>query len=119
MCVRGFGSHLSEDQELSMGLIAEGQRAPSFTLPDQNGKKHCLRDYAGRCVVLFFYPKDMTSGCTLEAKDFRDMHIPFADLGVVILGVSILGTKSKATSKETNKVEIIETPTFLPNISIM
>jgi len=69
-------------------MLVVGDKAPLFTLPDGNGKNVSLIDYAGKKVVLYFYPKDMTSGCTTEACEFRDAHPDFAKLNVVILGVS-------------------------------
>jgi thioredoxin-dependent peroxiredoxin len=65
-----------------------GQLAPDFELPASNGKTVRLSDFRGKNVVLYFYPKDMTPGCTTEACDFRDYHRQFADLNAVILGVS-------------------------------
>jgi len=65
-----------------------GETAPAFELPDQNGKTHMLSDYRGKWVVLYFYPKDMTPGCTIEACNFRDSFSAFSDLDVIILGVS-------------------------------
>jgi len=79
-----------------MPLIDPGKKAPAFTLADQRGHKHRLSEYAGRPVVLFFYPKDMTSGCTKEACGFRDLSAEFEQAGAVVLGVSILGIGSKA-----------------------
>ena len=76
--------------------IKAGRKAPAFKLKDQDGTTHALSDYSGRPVVLFFYPKDNTSGCTKEACDFRD-HLPqFEKLDAAVLGMSILDTKSKA-----------------------
>lgn len=65
-----------------------GQLAPDFTLPASNGEAVSLSDFRGKYVVLYFYPKDMTPGCTAEACDFRDHHGQFNDLNAVILGVS-------------------------------
>lgn len=65
-----------------------GKKAPSFTLPDQNGDEHALTDYAGKWVVLYFYPKDDTPGCTKEACSFRDSYASFKKASVVVLGVS-------------------------------
>ncbi len=65
-----------------------GDPAPDFCLPDQTGQKHCLKDYRGRWVVLYFYPRDNTSGCTAEAKEFTELKPEFEKLGAVILGVS-------------------------------
>ncbi|HEY8999627.1 MAG TPA: thioredoxin-dependent thiol peroxidase [Candidatus Saccharimonadales bacterium] len=65
------------------------QQAPDFSLLDQDGKQHSLHDYAGRWLVLYFYPKDNTSGCTAEACSFRDEREAIADLGnAVVIGVS-------------------------------
>jgi len=69
-------------------MIKEGNKAPNFTLPDSNGKKISLIDLLGKKVILYFYPKDMTSGCTKEACDFRDSHPDFKKLKAVVLGVS-------------------------------
>jgi len=66
----------------------EGTLAPDFALPDQEGKFHRLSDYRGRWVVLYFYPKDDTPGCTKEACGFRDRMGDLQALGAVVLGVS-------------------------------
>ena len=79
-----------------MALIEPGKKAPAFTLNDQDGKTHRLKDYAGRPVVLYFYPKDDTPGCTTEAYAFRDAQPDFSKVKAVVLGVSVLDTKSKA-----------------------
>jgi peroxiredoxin Q/BCP len=68
--------------------VDEGQKAPAFTLTATDGKKVSLKDFAGKNVVLYFYPKDMTSGCTQEACDFRDASAALKKLGAVVLGVS-------------------------------
>jgi peroxiredoxin Q/BCP len=69
-------------------LIEEGKKAPAFKLKDQNGKTISLNDFNGQNVVLYFYPKDDTSGCTKEACNFRDDLPKFGKLDAVILGVS-------------------------------
>jgi len=69
-------------------LRLEGQPAPDFTLPGSDGREHRLADYAGRTVILYFYPRDNTPGCSKEACSFRDLHAAFADLDAVVLGVS-------------------------------
>ncbi|MBS4213465.1 MULTISPECIES: thioredoxin-dependent thiol peroxidase [Neobacillus] len=69
-------------------IVEIGKQAPDFTLEAQNGEKVTLSELKGKYVVLYFYPKDMTPGCTTEACDFRDQHEQFADLNAVILGVS-------------------------------
>src|SRR5205814_2035158 len=79
-----------------MPLIEPGKKAPAFTLKDQHGKSHRLSDYEGRPVVLYFYPKDDTPGCTKEACDFRDNLPKFKTDKAVVLGVSILDESSKA-----------------------
>jgi len=79
-----------------MPLIEPGKKAPSFTLKDQNGKTRKLSDYEGRPVVLYFYPKDDTPGCTAEACAFRDNLPKFKPGKAAILGVSILDEGSKA-----------------------
>lgn len=65
-----------------------GTKAPDFELPASNGEMVKLSDFLGKNIVLYFYPKDMTPGCTTEACDFRDKHESFAELNAVILGVS-------------------------------
>ena len=72
-----------------MTKITTRKKAPQFILNDQNGKPHKLSDYLGKKVLLYFYPKDMTSGCTLEAQGFRDLLPKFTALDVAILGISI------------------------------
>jgi peroxiredoxin Q/BCP len=75
-------------------MIKLGQKAPHFTLPDQDGVAHSLSQYAGKKVLLYFYPKDDTPGCTTEACNFRDGYKEFAKMGLVILGVSKDSVKS-------------------------
>jgi peroxiredoxin Q/BCP len=68
--------------------IAEGRKAPAFRLHDADGATHALSDYAGRDLVVYFYPRDDTPGCTKEAQCFRDLTKEFAALGVAVLGIS-------------------------------
>ncbi len=68
--------------------LTAGQPAPDFALVDQDGQTHSLQDYRGRNVVLYFYPKDETRGCTIEACEFRDEHSALQALGAVVIGVS-------------------------------
>ena len=69
-------------------MLEIGLTAPEFTLPDQNGKLHSLSDYRGKKVILYFYPKDMTGGCTSQACSFRDRYPQIQEKGAVVLGVS-------------------------------
>lgn len=70
-------------------ILAPGTQAPDFNGVDQDGRPVRLSDFAGRPVVLYFYPKDMTTGCTMEACAFRDEQDEFQALGAVVLGVSV------------------------------
>ncbi|MDD2336465.1 MAG: peroxiredoxin [Geobacteraceae bacterium] len=72
----------------------EGKKAPDFELEGSDGKKHALRGYSGKTVVIYFYPKDNTPGCTKEACSFRDLHQDLLKLGVILLGVSKDSLKS-------------------------
>jgi thioredoxin-dependent peroxiredoxin len=81
-------------------LIEPGKKAPAFTLKDQKGQAHRLSDYAGKPVVLYFYPKDDTPGCTTETCAFRDNLPRFKSSKAVVLGMSILDEKSKAKFAE-------------------
>ncbi len=69
-------------------MLEEGKKAPAFTLPDKDGKKVSLKDFYGKKIVLYFYPKDNTPGCTTEACSFRDSFPEFKNLNAEILGVS-------------------------------
>jgi peroxiredoxin Q/BCP len=79
-----------------MPLIDEGKKAPAFALKDQDGKTHRLSDYLGRPVVLYFYPRDDTPGCTKETCAFRDNFPKFKSHKAAVFGISILDEKSKA-----------------------
>lgn len=69
-------------------MLQIGAKAPDFSLPDQNGKIHSLKDYAGKKVILYFYPKDNTSGCTKQACGFSERMPLFSEKGAVVLGIS-------------------------------
>ena len=69
-------------------MLEVGIKAPDFELPDQNGKTHRLSDYTGKKVILYFYPKDNTAGCTKQACGFSERYPQFTEKGAVILGVS-------------------------------
>jgi len=76
--------------------IAVGKQAPAFELYDQHEQQHTLADYSGKWLVLYFYPKDDTPGCTLEACRFRDDYQRLKSLGAEILGVSLDNVESHA-----------------------
>lgn len=69
-------------------MLAVGTKAPDFTLPDQNGELRKLSDYRGQKVILYFYPKDMTPGCTKQACGFAELYPQFHERGAVVLGIS-------------------------------
>ncbi|MDO4532429.1 MAG: thioredoxin-dependent thiol peroxidase [Coriobacteriia bacterium] len=69
-------------------MLEIGTQAPDFTLPDQDGREHSLSDYRGQKVVLYFYPRDNTSGCTKQACAFGELYPQFQEKGAVVLGVS-------------------------------
>ena len=70
-------------------MTLEKSKAPLFTLQNENGEYVSLEDYIGKNVILYFYPKDLTPGCTTEACDFRDHYEDFSNLNAIILGVSL------------------------------
>ena len=72
----------------------EGKKAPAFTLEGSDGKKHSIKDYTGKKVVLYFYPRDNTPGCTKESCGFRDLNSEIQGLNTVVLGVSKDSLKS-------------------------
>ena len=69
-------------------MLEIGTKAPEFTLPDQNGDMRSLKDFRGKKVVLYFYPKDMTAGCSKQACGFAELYPHFMEKGAVVLGVS-------------------------------
>lgn len=77
-----------------MSTLIEGQKAPVFKAKDQNGNTVSLDQFAGKKVVLYFYPKDNTPGCTTEACDFRDNYQGLTAQGIIVLGVSVDDEKS-------------------------
>ncbi|MSO84256.1 MAG: peroxiredoxin [Acidobacteria bacterium] len=79
-----------------MPLIEPGKKAPAFALKDQHGNTHRLSDSAGRSVILYFYPKDDTPGCTTESCDFQSCLPTLRRCHAAVLGISILDEKSKA-----------------------
>ena len=85
-------------------MIEAGTKAPDFTLPDQNGEMHSLSDYAGKRVILYFYPKDNTPGCTRQACGFSELRPQFEEKGAVILGVSRDSVASHKKFEEKQKL---------------
>ena len=69
-------------------MLEIGSRAPEFTLPDQNGNLHSLKDYLGQKVILYFYPKDNTAGCSKQACGFAERYPQFTEKGAIVLGIS-------------------------------
>ncbi len=69
-------------------MLEIGTKAPDFTLPDQNGVEHSLSDYLGKKVILYFYPRDNTAGCSKQACGFGDLYPQFEEKGAVVVGIS-------------------------------
>lgn len=91
-----FASLLAARAARAGELPEVGKPAPDFNLPDQNGKMHTLMDYRGKWLVLYFYPKDDTPGCTQEACAFRDDLHQITALGAEVVGVSVDDSSSHA-----------------------
>jgi len=85
-------------------VLTTGQQAPEFTLTDSKGDVHRLSDYRGETIVLYFYPKDDTPGCTKEACSFRDSYQDFKEAGVEVIGIS--PDSEKSHSKFIDKYEL-------------
>lgn len=83
-------------------MLEIGTKAPEFSLPDQNGEIRSLADYRGQKVILYFYPKDMTSGCTKQACSFGELYPQFREKGAVVLGVSKDSVESHKRFEETH-----------------
>ncbi len=83
-----------------MTTLEEGTLAPDFALSDETGELRHLSDYRGQTLVLYFYPKDDTPGCTTEACNFRDNYTAYEEAGIVILGVSPDSPKSHSKFKQ-------------------
>lgn len=81
-------------------MLEPGMKAPEFTLPDQDGNPVSLSDFAGKKVVLYFYPKDNTPGCTTQAQSYRDHFQDFADKDAVVIGISKDTVRSHANFKK-------------------
>lgn len=87
-------------------MLEEGVKAPGFKLPDEEGKMLDLAKFKGKAVVLYFYPKDDTSGCTAEAKDFSCLAAEFAAVGAEIIGISPDTSKSHAKFKTKHELAV-------------
>ena len=85
-------------------MLKEGDKAPAFTVETDSGEKVSLKDFSGKRVIVYFYPKDLTSGCTQESCDFRDAHPKIKKRGAVVLGVSKDSVESHQKFKEKNKL---------------
>ena len=81
-------------------MLEVGMKAPAFTLPDQNGEMHSLEDYRGQKVILYFYPKDNTAGCTTQACGFAERYPQILEKDAVVLGVSKDSVKSHKNFEE-------------------
>ena len=95
-------------------MSLEGIKAPEFMLKGSDGKQHSLKQYAGKTVVIYFYPKDSTPGCTKEACGFRDNYKELTDQGVVVIGVSKdnVDSHSKFISNYTLPFVLLSDPDF-------
>ncbi len=93
-------------------MLETGTRAPEFTLPDQNGEMHSLSDYRGKKVILYFYPKDNTSGCTKQACGYSRLVPQFTEKGAVVLGVSKdpFSSHKRFEEKQELKITILADP---------
>lgn len=85
-------------------MLKEGTKAPEFSLPDQNGEIHTLSEYAGKKVILYFYPKDNTSGCTKQACGFSELYPQFTEKGAVVIGISKDSVASHKKFEEKNNL---------------
>jgi peroxiredoxin Q/BCP len=87
--------------------IKNGDNAPEFCLPDKDENSICLKDYKGKWVVLYFYPKDNTKGCTIEAIDFTSSLPDFSKLGAVVIGVSPDSPKSHQKFVDKHELKVL------------
>lgn len=93
-------------------MLEIGSKAPEFELEDQNGKVHRLEDYRGKKVILYFYPKDNTPGCSMQAVGFSELKAEYEDKNAVVLGVSKDSVKSHKNfeTKKDLKITILSDP---------
>lgn len=88
-------------------MLEIGTQAPAFTLQDKDGKEVSLKDFLGKKVVLYFYPKDSTPGCTRQAQAFRDAFAEYSALGAVIIGISKDSVKSHSNFAAKNELPFL------------
>ncbi|MHA1200737.1 MAG: peroxiredoxin [Candidatus Heimdallarchaeaceae archaeon] len=88
-------------------MITIGEKAPEFCLPDENNSEICLNQFKGKWVVLYFYPKDQTPGCTHEACDFTDNSKAFENLNAIVIGVSADSPESHMKFKNKKALTIL------------
>ena len=81
-------------------MLEVGIKAPDFSLPDESNKLHNLSDYKGQKVILYFYPADMSPGCTNQACNFRDFYLQFLEKGTIVIGISADSEESHKKFKE-------------------
>lgn len=93
-------------------MLKEGDKAPGFTLPNQDGKDISLNDHSGKWVILYFYPKDNTSGCTKEACDFTEKRNEYEGLGAVVIGISpdSIASHERFINKHGIEIELLSDP---------
>lgn len=89
-----------------MAELTVGQKAPEFCLPDSDENQVCLKDFQGRWIVMYFYPKDNTSGCTLEAINFTKSITEFEKLNTIVLGVSPDSAKSHCNFRDKHDLKV-------------
>jgi len=94
-------------------MVEKNQKAPEFCLPNQDNETLCIKDLAGKWIILYFYPKDMTSGCTKEALAFSDLLEEFDKLGAIIIGISPDGPEKhqKFIAKNNLKITLLSDET--------
>ncbi|GAA6618800.1 thioredoxin-dependent thiol peroxidase [Scytonema sp. NUACC26] len=97
---------------MSYSIPEAGQKAPEFSVPDQDGHQVSLSELSGQWIVLYFYPKDDTPGCTTEAKDFTELNPDFSKMGAKILGVSVDSEKThcKFINKHNLSITLLSDP---------
>ena len=90
-------------------MLEVGTQAPDFTLPDQNGNRHSLSDYRGKKVILYFYPKDNTPGCTKQVCGFAERYPQFIEKGAVVRTTYLIDEEGKI-AKAFDKVKAADNP---------